>query len=113
MHPARQNHLATDRKSPKSLLSQQLTRERRRSIIRCAFVLPSRYGMAIMEIRGAVPLNFHTFLCTTYRGCPVMAGLDVPGRGLPDLGLQFRRTRASPSSDAIHVFLSAIPGSRF
>jgi hypothetical protein len=31
VHPARQTHLQTDRKSPKSLLSQQLMRERRRS----------------------------------------------------------------------------------
>src|SRR4030081_1928118 len=42
----------------------------------------------------------------------VMAGLDIPGRGLPDLGLKLCRTRASPRSVAIHVFGRLIPGSR-
>jgi hypothetical protein len=62
--PARQIHLVTDCKSPKlPNLPTAYGRKRRRSpTTNRAFVLPPRYGAAIMEIRGTSP-RIPTLFC--------------------------------------------------
>src|SRR6185437_10707918 len=105
--PARHNHLITDCKSPKLLISQQLAKRSRRPLnANRPFVLPPPYGTTLVEIRGLSPQIPTHFRVRRAPGGPFARLLHwFPGPGTRDRA--YLSSTFAPAFSSCALILSA------